>query len=67
MKEKDVKLELVFDKSINLFSAFYKDNAGKIVENFVSMGPSKTFALKWLAEEGPDINLLFPKKKQQME
>ncbi len=66
MKEKDVKIELFFDKTVNLYCAQYRENTGFIVGD-PQYAPSKTLALSWLNEYGPPILELYPKKKQNRE
>lgn len=57
-----VKIDLWFDKKINLYMAAYKDTLGNKILGDIQVGFTKTEVLKILAENIPEFE--FDKKKE---
>ena len=49
-----VKIDVWYDDKIRLFGAAYKDSKGKVLGD-AEFAPNKELALKWLKENGPEL------------
>jgi hypothetical protein len=57
------KIDVWFDDKIKLFGAAYKDFKGEQIGE-AEFAPTKTLALQWLKENGPEIEVEKPAGRQ---
>lgn len=57
------KIDVWYDPKVSMYAAAYKDNSGQQLGD-AEYAPNKTLALKWLKENGPEIEVEKDRNKQ---